>query len=97
MDMWIFLTVAVIVWGIVEMVQSRSKNKLQKKLEYGEDERKKYGEKIERLERRVANLEAIVVDEESGKAASGTKGIASTGDDAAYEPHQPGTMTNKLK
>lgn len=97
MDMWIFLTVAVIVWGIVEMVQSRSKNKMQKQLESGEDERKKYGDRIERLERRIANLEAIVVDEESGKDASGSQGMESTGAAVASEPHQPGTMANKLK
>ncbi len=97
MDLWIFLTVAVIVWGAVELVQSRSKNKLQKNLESGEDERKKYGDRIERLERRIANLEAIVVDEESGSSTpdSGAQGAA--GSEEEPEPHQPGTMANKLK
>ena len=96
MDLWMFLTVAVIVWGITELVQARSKNKLQKKLESGEDERKKYGDRIERLERRVANLEAIVVDEESGRpAVSG--GSGATGPGVEPERHKPGTMANKLR
>jgi len=96
MDMWIFMTVAVIVWGIVEMVQSRSKNKLQKKLESGEDERKNYGDRIERLERRIANLEAIVVDEESGRSASSGES-GTNGPEQEPERHQPGTMANKLR
>jgi len=93
MDLWMFLTVAVVVWGITELVQARSKNKMQKKLESGEDERKKYGDRIERLERRVANLEAIVVDEDSGR--SGATGAA--GSEEEPERHKPGTMANKLR
>ncbi len=96
MDLWMFLTVAVIVWGIVELVQARSKNKLQKKLESGEDERKKYGDRIERLERRVANLETIVVDEESGRS-SASGGPGTVGPEEEPERHQPGTMANKLR
>ncbi len=98
MDLWMFLTAAVIVGGIVEMVKARSKNKFLKQLESGEDDRKKYGEKIDRLERRVANLEAIVVDVDAGKAVSGSglQGFKGSGNEAEHH-HQPGTMTNKLK
>jgi len=96
MDLWMFLTVAVIVWGITELVQARSKNKLQKKLESGEDERKKYGDRIERLERRVANLEAIVVDEEPSRSAT-SGAVGTSGSDEEPERHQPGTMANKLR
>jgi hypothetical protein len=96
MDLWMFLTVAVIVWGVVELVQTRSKNRLQKKLESGENERKKFGDRIERLERRVANLEAIVVDEESGRSAT-SGGSGAIGQKEEPERHQPGTMANKLR
>jgi len=96
MDLWMFLTVAVIVWGIVELFQARSKNKLQKKMDSGEDERKTYRDKIERLERRVANLEAIVVDEEPSRSAtSGAVGSSASAEEP--ERHQPGTMANKLR
>lgn len=97
MDLWVFLTVAVVVWGVVELVQARTKNKIQKQLESGEDMKKKYGEKIVSLERRIANLEAIVVDEDAVKPGSGPSGQGATGTDEVYERHQPGTMSNKLR
>ncbi|MFO8028242.1 MAG: hypothetical protein R6U28_00100 [Cyclonatronaceae bacterium] len=97
MDLWFFLTVAVIVWGVVELVQTRSKNKLQKQMESGENDRKKYGERIERLERRITNLETIVVDEEAGSSAGGSGANGPAGADEEHERHQPGTMANKLK
>lgn len=96
MDLWIFLTVSVIVWGIVELVQVRSTNKLLKKMDSDEDESKMYRDRIERLERRVANLEAIVVDEESGRSAS-SGGSGTVGPEEEHVRHEPGTMANKLR
>lgn len=97
MNLWIFLTISVIVWGIVELAQARSKNKFHKKLESDEDERKKIEARIERLEHRIANLETIVVDEEAGRSAPESRSEDTFGSDKQHVRYQTGTLTNKLK
>ena len=97
MNLWLFLTIAVVVWGIVELAQARSKNNFHKKLESDEDDRKKIEARIERLEHRMGNIEAIVVDEEAGRASRDTGAQEDAGTDKEFARYQTGTLTNKLK
>lgn len=90
-----FLTVAVIVWGIVEVIQYNIKSKKQKSVENNLQTTKILEDKIDRLERRMGNLEAIIADE--GYDSPGDPDRLETSGDQHSDAGRPGKLSNKLR
>jgi hypothetical protein len=96
-DLWFFLTIAVVVWGIVEILQFRIKTKNQKEIQANSETNKLLEDKTVRLERRIQNLETVIaqLDPESKTAfpSSTETPVKPPGD---RDP-EPGKIHNKLR
>ncbi len=93
-DLWMFLTIAAVVYGIVEIYQHKTKIDRNKSIESSLRSNKKLEERLERLEQRIGNLETIVVDENQGEHAA--ESGSGTFDRTEFTG-EPGKLSNSLR
>ncbi len=92
MNLWTFLTIAVIVWAIVEVITTKKKNK---GADISKDELKDIQDRLDRSEKRLRNLEAIVT-EDADIPGSQTQSYESA-DNTKTNSYSSGRVTNRLK
>ncbi|MDG5766173.1 hypothetical protein QA596_01760 [Balneolales bacterium ANBcel1] len=93
-NLWMFVTIAVIVWGIVEIVQSRTKAKTIERAESGHRATEVLQEKVALLERRIGNLEAVVSDDRYTDRSTDS---AENKSDNRQSEQQAGKLSNNLR
>lgn len=97
MGLWTFLAIAVIAWALVDVYQYRLKAKALAAKQTESNEIKKLEEKMIRMEKRMGNLEALVIDESRDDALN--EGTRPDTDDlyGDADHSRPGKLYNKLK
>ncbi len=97
MGLWTFLAIAVIAWALVDVYQYRLKAKALAAKQTESNEIKKLEEKMIRMEKRMGNLEALVIDESRHDALN--EGTRPDTDDlyGDADHSRQGKLFNKLK
>ncbi len=90
MNLWTFLTVVIIAWAIVEIVTTQKK---QKGSNRAEADFKAFEERLEKIEKRIQNLEAIATDDD----LTGKEGAAYKEETSERKADFTGRLHNKLK
>jgi len=90
-DLWSFLTVTVIVWGIVEVIQYSIKSKRLSQPKEKPDYVKSLEGRVLQLEKRIGNLETVLVEQDADDTAE------SGASHSSPEPWQPGKLSNQLQ
>lgn len=96
MDLWEFLTVVVVIWGIVTIIKTWRQNRTRKESSVANE----LEPRIERIEKRIQNLEAIVIDEDmlgQGQHVGGDDESATAKTASSQSAGRAGRLSNSLR